>query len=67
MDPRIEKLSNRILERNNFTLVTYKDRKTLGADAYDAFKVIDIAFSKLYGTVPLTDNLIQRQLVIIFH
>lgn len=60
LDPRIEKLSNRILERNNFSLVTYKDRKTLYNEAFEAFKIIDIAFSKLYGTVPLTDKIIKK-------
>lgn len=60
IDPRIEKLSNRILERNNFTLVTYTDRKTLYKEAFEAFKIIDIAFSKLFGTVPLTDAIIKK-------
>lgn len=59
-DPRIQKLSNRILERNEFKLVTYTDRKLLYSEAYEAFKIIDIAFSKLYGTVPLTDSVIKK-------
>ena len=59
-DSRIDKISKRILERNGFELVTYTDRKTLLNDAFEAFKVIDIAFSKLYGTVPLTQAVIEK-------
>ena len=61
-DPRIEKLCNRILERNNFTLVTYKKRKDLLDDANEAMKLIDTAFSHLYGTVPLTDKVIKQMI-----
>ena len=61
-DPRIEKLCNRILERNNFSLVTYKKRKDLLDDANEAMKLIDIAFSHLYGTVPLTDKVIKQMI-----
>lgn len=59
-DPRIDKLSQRILERNGFELVTYTDRKVLYQEAFEAFKVIDVAFSKLYGTVPLTPAVIEK-------
>jgi ribosomal protein S18 acetylase RimI-like enzyme len=61
-DPRIEKLCNRILERNNFTLVTYKKRKDLLNDANEAMKLIDTAFSHLYGTVPFTDKVIKQMI-----
>jgi GNAT superfamily N-acetyltransferase len=61
-DPRIEKLCNRILERNNFTLVTYKKRKDLLDDANEAMKLIDTAFSHLYGTVPFTDKVIKQMI-----
>ena len=60
LDPRIDKISKRILERNGFELVTYTDRKVLYNEAFDAFKVIDMAFSKLYGTVPLTQAIIKK-------
>lgn len=59
-DPRIEKLSKRILERNEFKLVSYTDRNILFQEAFEAFKIIDIAFSKLYGTVPLTEKVIKK-------
>ncbi len=62
VDPKIEKLCNRILERNNFSLVTYKKRKDLLDDANEAMKLIDTAFSHLYGTVPLTDKVIKQMI-----
>lgn len=60
IDTRIEKIANHIMKRNGYQLVTYTDRKTLKNDAYEAFKVIDNAFAKLYGTVPLTDKVIDK-------
>lgn len=62
VDEKIEKISNYLIKRNGFQLIEYKDRKTLQNDAYEAFKVIDIAFSVLHGTVPLTDNVIKQAL-----
>lgn len=59
LDPRLEKISNHLIKRNGFELVTYTDRKVLMNDAFEAFKVIDVAFSKLYGTVPLTEAVIE--------
>ena len=56
----MEKISKRVLERNGFELVTYNSRKVLYKEGFDAFKVIDTAFSKLYGTVPLTDAVIKK-------
>lgn len=61
-DERIERISKRLLERNGFRLVSYKDRKVLKKEAVDAFKIVDIAFSKLYGTVPLTDKIIKKSI-----
>lgn len=60
LDPRIERISKRVLDRNGFELVTYKDRKLLYNEAFEAFKIIDVAFSKLYGTVPLTEKVIRK-------
>lgn len=59
-NPRFSKISDYLLRRNGFQLVNYTDRKTLKKDAYEAFGVIDEAFAKLYGTVPLTDKVIDR-------
>lgn len=60
VDPRLEKMSEFLQKRHGYKLVTYTDRKILKNDAYEAFKVIDVAFSKLYGTVPLTDAVINK-------
>ena len=60
LDPRFAKISNRICEKNNYSVVTYNNRKVLYNDALEAFKIIDIAFSKLYGTVPLTPEVIKH-------
>ncbi len=60
LDQRFERITNRLIERNGYQVVTYNDRKVLYNDALEAFKVIDIAFSKLYGTVPLTPEVIKH-------
>ncbi len=60
MDPRIERISNRLIDRYGYKLVTYNNRKVLKKEAYEAFKVIDEAFSVLYGTVPLTDEIVDQ-------
>ena len=60
IDPRVERISEHLIKRNGYELVTYTDRKVLLQDAYAAFKVIDEAFSVLYGTVPLTDRVIDK-------
>lgn len=60
VDDRFVKITNRLMERNGYKLVTYKTKKEIREDAFIAFKVIDEAFAKLYGTVPLTDNVINE-------
>lgn len=60
LDPRFARISNRICEKNGYSVVTYNNRKVLYNDALEAFKIIDIAFSKLYGTVPLTPEVIKH-------
>lgn len=60
VDERLQKMSDYLIKRNGYELVMYKDRKSLQNDASDAFKVIDEAFAKLYGTCPLTDKVINK-------
>jgi len=60
LDPRIERISEHLIQRNGYELVTYTNRKVLLNDAFEAFKVIDEAFSVLYGTVPLTEKIINK-------
>lgn len=62
VDPKLARLSERLITKNNFKLITYTDRKTLKKDAFEAFKVVDVAFSKLFGTVPLTDKIINKSI-----
>ncbi|MBO5067217.1 MAG: GNAT family N-acetyltransferase, partial [Clostridia bacterium] len=56
------KLTDYLMTRNGFELVEYTDRKVLAKDAQEAFKVIDVAFSVLHGSVPLTDAVINKAL-----
>ena len=62
IDPKFQKMSDYLQKRNGFELVTYTDvpRKVLYEDAFKAFRVVDEAFSKLYGTVPLTDRVVKK-------
>ena len=59
---KISKLSKYIQTHGGYEVVNYTDRKVLKADAFEAFKVIDVAFSVLHGTVPLTDAVINKAL-----
>jgi len=60
VDPKIEHLSERVISHHGYKVVTYTDRKILYKEAIEAFGIIDVAFSKLYGTVPLTPAVIKR-------
>ena len=60
IDPKIERVANHILRKGEYKVVTYTDRKALYNEAFEAFQVIDVAFSKLYGTVPLTEKVIKN-------
>jgi GNAT superfamily N-acetyltransferase len=59
VDPKFEKISDFVIKRNNLQLVTYTNRNTLIKEAYEALRLIDEAFSVLYGTVPLTEKVID--------
>ena len=60
VDPKIERMAKHILNKGKYKIVTYTDRKVLHKEAFEAFGIIDIAFSKLYGTVPLTDGVVKK-------
>ena len=60
IDPAIERVAKHILDKGNYRVVTYTDRKELQREAVEAFSIIDVAFSKLYGTVPLTYKVIKN-------
>ena len=57
---KIERLCQFLSKRLDFEVVRYTNRKVLYKDAFKAFKIIDEAFSVLYGTVPLTDAVIKK-------
>ncbi|MBR2323414.1 MAG: hypothetical protein IKA39_00790 [Clostridia bacterium] len=59
IDPRIVRVAEHVIEKGEYKAITYTDRKVLYEDAFEAFRLIDIAFSKLYGTVPLTPEVIK--------
>ena len=59
VDPRFERIANSLIKKENYKVVTYTDRKVLYKDAFEAFELIDEAYSKLYGTVPLTQDIIR--------
>lgn len=58
-NPVLRRMADRLITTKGYTATTYTDRKTLRLDALEAFRVIDVAFSKLYGTVPLTPEVIE--------
>ena len=59
-DEKISRLNDFLIKRSNYKVVKYTNQKDLVKDAYEAFKVIDEAFSVLHGTVPLTDRIIDQ-------
>lgn len=60
VNPIFERISEHLINDRGFSVTTYTDRKTLYTDAFEAFALIDVAFSKLYGTVPLTPEVIKN-------
>ena len=57
--PQIKKITDALAQKGKYRAVTYTDRKLLYKEAFEAFKLIDLAYSKLYGTVPLTETIIK--------
>lgn len=60
LDPRIERIANVVNNRYGFNLVEIKKRKELYYYAPKAFKIVNEAYEKLYGTVMLTDKIIEN-------
>ena len=58
--PRIDRMYKHVSEKSSYKIVTYKDRKTLAGEVYEIFDLIDLAYSKLYGTVPLTEKVVKK-------
>lgn len=59
LDSRIERVQNALLNRFNFKLLKFKDRKEILPYVYKAFDIYNEAFNKLHGTVMLTDKQIK--------
>lgn len=59
-DERMKKISEYLSKRHGYHAVFYSNRKKLHNEAQEAFKLIDKEFAKLYGTVPLTDKVINK-------
>jgi len=59
---RIDKIFNHVSSKKKYDVVTYTDRKALYKEAFEAFALIDRAYAKLYGTVPLTDEVIRQMI-----
>ena len=60
INPSLQRIAQRLIDKKGFTVTTYTDRKLLYKDAFEAFTVIDVAYSKLYGTVPLTAEVVKK-------
>lgn len=62
IDPRIERIAHLVEKRYGFHRIHIAKNKELTPYAWEAFRVINEAFAKLYGTVPLTDTIIEQKL-----
>ena len=62
VDEHIQRIAHRVLDHGKYKVVTYTDRKVLYDDAFEAFEVVDEAESVLYGTVPLTHEVIKHMI-----
>ena len=59
-DARIRRIAEHQEKKYGLQRVVYRDRKVLYKEAFEAFGLIDEAFSVLYGTVPLTPAVIKH-------
>ena len=57
---RLDKLSERVLRYSNLHVVDVKSRREYGPLLEKVFALANDAYSKLYGTVPVSDAQIQR-------
>ncbi len=59
-DERIRRIAEHQEKKYGLQRVVYHDRQVLYKEAFEAFDLIDQAFSVLYGTVPLTPEVIKH-------
>ena len=60
VDPRIERLSELVMKRSKMRIASFKSKREIRPYLKGAMRVINEAFDELYGTVPITDKLIQK-------
>lgn len=60
VDHRIERLSQLVLKRSKMRLASFNSKREIRPYLKGAMRVINDAFEELYGTVPITDKLIQK-------
>ena len=66
LDPRYERLSARIMERYNLHFSTAKNiNEFLKKHADDIFRLIDITYDEIYGTVPFSASM-KKELIASF-
>ncbi len=59
-DEKMKRISEYLQKKYGYHAVFYNKRKNLFDEAKEAFKLIDKEFGKLYGTVPLTNRVIDK-------
>ena len=60
MVTRLERLSQRVLNYSKLHILEVTSRKQYKTLLVDVFKLVDSAYSQLYGTVPISQKQIQR-------
>lgn len=60
VNPRLTKIANRILSRNNIRLMEFKNKKELRPYLYRIFETYNEAFAPLHGFVELTQDQIDQ-------
>lgn len=60
VNPRIERITNRILSRSNFKFKEFKNKRELKPFLYEIFDMYNRAFAPLHGVVELTQEQIDQ-------
>jgi len=60
VNPRLTKISERLLERSNYKIKKFKNKKELVPYLYKIFKVLNEAFAPLHGVIELTNKQIDQ-------
>lgn len=60
VNPRVTKISNRLLERNNYRIKHFSSKKELIPFLYKIFDIYNEAFAPLHGVIELTERQIDQ-------